>query len=599
MDIQALDTNSRLAGSRKHPSREPPKVHQSLALRSRDRSTSSLPSSEPTTIETNLDSETTPRTQSTNPTSSTPSFQVHLPLNCHPPRDQTKNAESRPDAPSDSSHHGQRRHRGPSHYRRQEVVIVQDRNPEFRTTHPTPYMGAYPRQRERGSGLSSTPAGCDQLSPLNLLIQDSTSPRSILENKRRVEDWVEDAAGIIGRLLSPDHGGSLRSHHAASIGAAKSSPSSTSTNGSQLGKSDKKNTKKQPRGLDKIPEESEDEQEQGGGQQPGPDKGKRKATDSLFVCPYFKYNSMKYVGKEWRSCCGPGWAEIRRMKEHLYTHHRQPKHWCRRCGECFEDAKTLDGHAKQEKPCAPQSTPPMDGFDEQQESQLRSRKREFVCLSEAEKWRKTYTILFPHVPQENIPSPFYHYEEVHRPSSLSDYEDFASRKTDGDLRAMLEQRLETDVGITEPEAKRRAVDWFKSMNRKLLGDFRRSRRRASTSTSATRPTIYQSTRSTAPPASSSPRDSSRQPTPGLIADEGLLDIYSEIDAEDLLLGQFDGFHSLGELLPLEDFELGYFSHLPLTLEVEVPSTDSGYGTMTGSSTTNESGVCPPESGDES
>ena len=47
----------------------------------------------------------------------------------------------------------------------------------------------------------------------------------------------------------------------------------------------------------------------------------------------------------------------------------------------------------------------MDGFDGEQEAQLRSRKRSFVSLSEVKKWRKTYTILFPHVPEEEIPSP--------------------------------------------------------------------------------------------------------------------------------------------------------------------------------------------------
>jgi hypothetical protein len=46
---------------------------------------------------------------------------------------------------------------------------------------------------------------------------------------------------------------------------------------------------------------------------------------------------------------------------------------------------------------------PVEGFDKQQEKKLKSRKRS--TLSEEEKWRETFRILFPDDEEENIPSP--------------------------------------------------------------------------------------------------------------------------------------------------------------------------------------------------
>ena len=49
----------------------------------------------------------------------------------------------------------------------------------------------------------------------------------------------------------------------------------------------------------------------------------------------------------------------------------------------------------------------VEGFDAAQEKSLRSRKRAkgHPGLSETEKWREVYKILFPHVEYDDIPSP--------------------------------------------------------------------------------------------------------------------------------------------------------------------------------------------------
>lgn len=190
--------------------------------------------------------------------------------------------------------------------------------------------------------------------------------------------------------------------------------------------------------------------------------------------------------------------------------------------------------------------------------------------------------------------PDYQYVEVHRPSSLSDYEDFAFQKLDGDLGPMLEKELEVDLGITEPAAKRRALEWLKSMNRKLIGEFREGRNRAKiTVTPATPPSISQLTSSITSPAGTSSA-SGRQDSQHLefCTNEMLFGMYSEVPYEDSSICQS------GEPFSIDDFDLNYLKYLPMTMEVEVSPPDSGYGTMSTSTSTKQSGKRMAESSDE-
>lgn len=48
---------------------------------------------------------------------------------------------------------------------------------------------------------------------------------------------------------------------------------------------------------------------------------------------------------------------------------------------------------------------PVEGFDGNQEAQLRSKKQAYTRLPEVQKWREIYKILFPRVQPKDIPSP--------------------------------------------------------------------------------------------------------------------------------------------------------------------------------------------------
>ncbi|KAK0725905.1 hypothetical protein B0H67DRAFT_143264 [Lasiosphaeris hirsuta] len=131
---------------------------------------------------------------------------------------------------------------------------------------------------------------------------------------------------------------------------------------------------------------------------------KAKSKDApRFACPYFKYNPIMY--KTAQNCPGPGWQDVHRVKEHLYRRHRQPKYRCQRCWQPFRDEAGFVDHQRALEPCPLREIEHVEGFDATQERSLRSRKRAKQDLSEPEKWREVYKVLFPHVEDDNVPSP--------------------------------------------------------------------------------------------------------------------------------------------------------------------------------------------------
>ena len=60
------------------------------------------------------------------------------------------------------------------------------------------------------------------------------------------------------------------------------------------------------------------------------------------------------------------------------------------------------------EPCSLREMEPVEGFDADQKTRLQSRKRakgNAEAVSEIDKWRDVYRILFPHVESDDIPSP--------------------------------------------------------------------------------------------------------------------------------------------------------------------------------------------------
>ncbi|CVK91322.1 uncharacterized protein FMAN_09465 [Fusarium mangiferae] len=202
-----------------------------------------------------------------------------------------------------------------------------------------------------------------------------------------------------------------------------------------------------------------------------------------YACPYFKYNPAKY--KDWRTCPGPGWNDVHRVKEHLYRRHKQPQYRCARCWQPFTDQQGLTHHQRADEPCPLREMGYVEGFDATQERNLRSRKRANQKLSETEKWKRVFKILFPHVLVDDIPSPFYDYSQVSQKEdayrhpesgSLAQYEQYMLREVPQRLRQVLGRELDRDLTVVEENLRRRAGDCVRTLIEEAFQELRQIRR---------------------------------------------------------------------------------------------------------------------------
>ncbi|RMZ67253.1 Nicotinate-nucleotide diphosphorylase [Pyrenophora seminiperda CCB06] len=141
----------------------------------------------------------------------------------------------------------------------------------------------------------------------------------------------------------------------------------------------------------------------------GPNKRRRGSGTSIdgsetgarFACPYYKHDPDGYRNR--RTCPGPGWATVHRMKEHLYRSHSQPI-VCPICYATFKSDKEQSNHVRLQA-CQRSSPQTIEGID--RETMWTLRKRTTALRLEEDKWRDVYLVLFPNVPVADIPSPFY------------------------------------------------------------------------------------------------------------------------------------------------------------------------------------------------
>ncbi|KAF2436110.1 hypothetical protein EJ08DRAFT_226401 [Tothia fuscella] len=153
-----------------------------------------------------------------------------------------------------------------------------------------------------------------------------------------------------------------------------------------------------------------------------------------FACPFFKNCPERY--QSWRSCSGPGWATVHRVKEHVYRTHALPI-MCPRCFDAFDSETALRIHVVSPVPCHITETLELEGFTKEQEKLLRSRKRP-AGQTEPEKWRNMFKILFPKKTEEEIPSPYV------EPASYQNWKEVLLFKEF--LNSKLPEKLREDYG---------------------------------------------------------------------------------------------------------------------------------------------------------
>lgn len=118
-----------------------------------------------------------------------------------------------------------------------------------------------------------------------------------------------------------------------------------------------------------------------------------------FACPFYKHEPHRFRTR--RTCPGPGWPTVHRMKEHLYRAHAQSI-YCPRCYATFDADVDLSNHLRSAH-CLVSEPQHIEGIDRETLKSLR--KRSPVFRPEEDKWRDVYHLLFPDVDLEDIPSP--------------------------------------------------------------------------------------------------------------------------------------------------------------------------------------------------
>ncbi|KAK3361461.1 hypothetical protein B0T24DRAFT_538699 [Lasiosphaeria ovina] len=131
------------------------------------------------------------------------------------------------------------------------------------------------------------------------------------------------------------------------------------------------------------------------------------------ACPFRKHDQVTYSLAAHRSCAASSWGSVHRVKEHLYRCHLPI--YCPRCKAVFKTKTARDNHLNVEAAaiCQAQDCLP-EGMTNEQETQLRSKKRMSRAQTEEDKWCNVYVLLFPN---EAIPSPYF--EPVETTGSIS------------------------------------------------------------------------------------------------------------------------------------------------------------------------------------
>ena len=117
------------------------------------------------------------------------------------------------------------------------------------------------------------------------------------------------------------------------------------------------------------------------------------------ACPFFKRDPQRY--KTHRTCVGPGWQTVHRIKEHLYRRHSQPP-YCPKCYRAFAKDSMLNAHLRSDQ-CPILAGSPPEGLNNEQRQNLK--KRGLPNQSEEDRWRDMFRICFPDVAEDDMPTP--------------------------------------------------------------------------------------------------------------------------------------------------------------------------------------------------
>ncbi|KAF5026573.1 hypothetical protein F66182_1362 [Fusarium sp. NRRL 66182] len=132
-------------------------------------------------------------------------------------------------------------------------------------------------------------------------------------------------------------------------------------------------------------------------------KRKKAPASPLFACPFYKHDPARYITS--KTCCGPGWDSVHRVKGHIFRKHKVHEHRCRRCCTVFDTDALLTEHQRTSVSCELETRSlqeeEVESIDASQEKLLRKRVKNSSpgpdhIKIEKERWADMYRIIFPH-----------------------------------------------------------------------------------------------------------------------------------------------------------------------------------------------------------
>ncbi|KAI1453522.1 hypothetical protein F4805DRAFT_461708 [Annulohypoxylon moriforme] len=231
-----------------------------------------------------------------------------------------------------------------------------------------------------------------------------------------------------------------------------------------------------------------------GGDEGDPDRGgskrakKEVEVEKKFACPFFKHDPR--VHNKHRSCAGPGWTSLHRLKEHLYRAHRLPKHACPRCNEPFEDAKDLGNHLRAEELCKKLDVVSAQGIDETTEAKLKVRKKSCPGMTDEQRWGDIYMILFPKANPNAMPTPYYDSNDALRFSKSVEEWKKTKKRMQKDLPKKVQKKVEKSFEKVEVDVLNRLPDIVRDCLFEFFKDSSHDDRSSSTTTPAATPRAH-------------------------------------------------------------------------------------------------------------
>ncbi|OIW32952.1 hypothetical protein CONLIGDRAFT_156815 [Coniochaeta ligniaria NRRL 30616] len=201
-------------------------------------------------------------------------------------------------------------------------------------------------------------------------------------------------------------------------------------------------------------------------------KQKRSENQRRMACPYFKRNPVKYNRSV---CCGPGFLGLHRVKEHVYRKHSTPDHCCPRCRSTFKTEAQLNDHMRSETPCDIVSKMEEEEECNPEQQRLLRARTNTTTLTDEERWRTMYTILFPNT--TTVPSPYYDdgpaQEKIHA-QDAEKYADHLRRELPSQLRQELEDHVQREFGAIEEVMRDQLANIVRNVTQRILETWRDS-----------------------------------------------------------------------------------------------------------------------------